>query len=352
LTPRALLARRVAHRRLSLFAVIEAAVAACVAVALARAGFGIWALLSVDAVRAVLALFVFYAWRPVWKPRLLWSRSRVRYYLRFGSRNVVGQLLEAALRRLDKLWLGLAADPVALGLYSRAARFARVPGALVGGPLVSVSGGAFAELEDDRPRSSRAFFQAAALSVRGSFLVAGTLALVAPEFVGILLGERWLPMLASFRILLAAFPLALVTRTLAQLFLARGRPETVVRVRGTQVAVLAAGLAVLTPGLGRDGAALAVVAATLVGLGLSLRFAREHVDFSARRLFLAPVVALAVALPLGAWSAGILPPATSDWALAAVEAVACAALYVAVLWALERRELARAIATVLRESPR
>ena len=97
LTPRALLARRVAHRRLSVFSVVEAAAGGAVAVALAGAGFGLWALISVDAARGVLALLAFYAWRPVWKPRLLWSSSRVRYFLRFGSRNVVGTLLDTAL---------------------------------------------------------------------------------------------------------------------------------------------------------------------------------------------------------------------------------------------------------------
>jgi O-antigen/teichoic acid export membrane protein len=332
------------------FAVVEAVAGAVVAVLLARSGFGLWALLSVDAVRCVLALPTFYAWRPVWKPRLLWSSGRVRYFVRFGSRNVVGTLLDTALQRLDKLWLGLALDRFELGLYSRADRFARIPGNLVGGPVVSVSGGAFAALGNDRERLSQAVFQVAAVAVRGSFLLAGTLTLIAPEFVALVLGERWLPIVPSMRILVAAFPLALTNRTLAQLFLARGRPATLVRVRGVQVAALTVGLAVLAPGLGREGAAFSVAAASLGGLVLSLRAAREHVELSSRKLFLAPILALAVSISGTTLGTLLLAPETMGATAAALKAAAAIGLYGLVLWGLERRELARAFASVLRES--
>ena len=126
----------------------------------------------------------------------------MRYYIAFGGRTVAASILEWLLGRADDLWLQLYSTPQALGYYARGYTFATYPRRIVAAPINSVIGGTYAELKEDRLRLSQAFFRTNALLVRSGFLVAGLLALTAPEFIRIVLGTKWMPMLDVFRLML------------------------------------------------------------------------------------------------------------------------------------------------------
>jgi O-antigen/teichoic acid export membrane protein len=302
-TPKAVLARRVEHRRLAVLELLNAAATTAVAVALAWSGYGLAALLATDAVTLLLTVLLLYGWRPVWRPRLLWAGATARYYLRFGGRTMAQSALGEALDNLDDIWVGAYLGHNSLGFYSRAYTFATYPRRLLAMPVNAVAGGAFAELKGDRVGLSDAFFRANALLVRGGFLLGGLLLLVAPEFVALALGERWLPMIPAFRLMIVFTLLDPIQGTVSSLFNAVGRPEPVIRARLIQLAALLAGLYGLGRVWGIAGVAVAVDGALVIGLGLLLTQARAHVDYSIRRLLLRPLAALAAALALGGGAA-------------------------------------------------
>ncbi len=340
-TPKAVLARRVEHRRLAVLELINAVGTTLVGVALAWRGYGLTALLATDAVTVLFTALVLYGWRPVWRPRLLWAGETVRYYLRFGGRTMTQSALGEALDNLDDIWVGAYLGHNPLGLYSRAYTFATYPRRLLAMPVNAVAGGAYAELKGDRPGLSRAFFQTNALLVRGGFLLGGLLVLVAPEFVALALGERWLPMVPAFRLMAVFTLLDPIQGTVSSLFNAVGRPEQVIRARLVQLAALLAGLYALGRAWGIVGVAVAVDGALLVGLGLLLARARAHVDFSAGRLFLRPLAALALATALGGGAALAAARAgyVSPWLSGGLKTVIFPAVYGAALLALEREAL-------------
>ncbi len=341
-TPKAILVRRVQHRRLALLDLLTAAATTVVAVALAARGYGLGALLATDAVTLLLAVVAFYLWRPVWRPRLLWAADTVRYYLRFGRRAMTESALSEALDNLDDLWTGAALGPAALGLYSRAYTFATYPRRLLAMPVNAVAGGAYAELKGDRHNLSRAFFRSNALLVRSGFLLGGLLVLVAPEFTRLALGERWLPMVPAFRLMAVFTLLDPIRVTVSSLFIAVGRPEQVVRTRLGQLAVMIVGLFALGGRWGITGVALVVDGVLGLGLGWLLSRARAHVDFSARRLFGAPLLALLAGAAAGLAAAGLLCRAGpgvcgNDWLSGGAKALAFTLVFSGLLLALEGR---------------
>ena len=105
-TPRAILLRRVLHRRIALLQLLAAAVTTVVALGLAGAGLTLGALLATDVTIAILTLVTFYLWRPVWRPRLRWSKRRVRYFLAYGGRSWLANMLQTLLDRTADLWTG------------------------------------------------------------------------------------------------------------------------------------------------------------------------------------------------------------------------------------------------------
>jgi O-antigen/teichoic acid export membrane protein len=295
-------------------------------------------------VTLALAVVAFYLWRPVWRPRLLWAADTVRYYLRFGSRTMAESALSEALDNLDDLWTGAALGPAALGLYSRAYTFATYPRRLLAMPVNAVAGGAYAELKTQRLALSRAFFRTNALLVRSGFLLGGLLVLVAPEFTRLALGERWLPMVPAFRLMAVFTLLDPIRVTVSSLFVAVGRPEQVVRTRLAQLAAMVVGLFVLGARWGITGVALVVDGVLLIGLGWLLARARAHVDFSAARLFGAPLLALLAGAAAGLGAAWLLCRAGpgvcgNDWLSGGAKALAFTLGFAGVLLAFERGEL-------------
>ena len=345
-TSRLVLMRRVIHRRLAALQLLDSLLTTVAAVGLALLGATLWALLATDVVSMALGIAGLMIWRPAWRLRLAWQRSTVRYYLRFGSRNLVAQLLLVAQDRLDDLYTQRALGSEALGFYSRAYMFATYPRKILAAPVNQVAGGTYAELKSDRARLSHAFFATNALLVRSGFALAGLLALVAPEFIVILLGEKWLPMLQAFRLMLVFTMLDPIRVTVADLFVAVGQPERVLRVRALQLAVMIVGMLILGPRLGIAGVALAVNAMLVVGIAVMLWQARAFVDFSARRMFAAPSLALLAGLLVGS-AAGALLADSSNWISGAGKIATFALAYGGVLLLLERQLISEVTRTTI-----
>jgi len=343
-TPRVLLIRQVLHGRLALLQIVTAVVGTGVALTLAAAGAELWALLSIDLVTAGVAIAGLYLWRPVWRPRLAWSRARVRYFLGFGGKSFAATLLLRGIERLDDLWTGIFLGDAALGLYSRAFGFATFPRRLVSNPVSEVLGGTYAELKEDRPRLSTAFLVSNSALMRVCFPLAAGMVLVAPELVGTLLGERWLPMVPAFQ-LLAVFTLLDPLRySIAGLFTAVGRPDHAITARLLQVVVLCIGLTTLGPALGIAGVALAVTISALTGAVIMTTLAKRYVDFPLIRMVGPPLVGVVAGSGL---SLALKRSATvQGWALPVLELLILVVAYAAVLVVLDRRQLHNALAFI------
>jgi O-antigen/teichoic acid export membrane protein len=345
-TPRTLLTRRVDHQRLAQIDIAETVLASAVAVYLALRGATVAALVATDAVALLVATVGLYLWRPIWRPRLLWARETAAYFLQFGSRNMVGIALGAAIDRVDDIWTGAVLGPTSLGFYSRAYTFATYPRRVLAYPINNVTSGTLAELKDDRPALSQAFIRTNALLVRTGFLAAGLLFLIAPELVTILLGDKWGPMITPFRLLLVYALFDPVRATMSGLFVAAGRPEQLIQSRAIQILVLLAGLALLGPLWGINGVAVAVNLMLVVGLAIQTVQARAYVDFSAARLFAVPALALLLGLALAWVPAQVLCEPMSfaalcanPWATGLLKSVAFVVPFAAVMLAFERQQI-------------
>jgi len=338
-TPILILTRRVVHRRLALMRLVDAVLSTFLALALAWRGDTLWALLISDLATLVVTVLALYVWRPVWKPRLTWSPWIMRYLLRFGGRSFLADALLKALDNVDDLWTGVVLGETALGFYSRAYRFATYPRFVLAMPINLVAGGTYAELKGDRLRLSQAFFRTNAFLVRTGFFVGGLLALVAPEFIRLALGEKWLPMLDAFRLMLVYTLLDPIKLTVANVITTSGAPQKVVGARTAQLLVLLAGLVTLGPWLGISGVALAVDAMLVVGMVILFWQAKSYVDFSLTGLFGVPTIALVLALGSTLALLAIVDMNSSDWITGAIKLAGYTLTFSATTLLLEREQI-------------
>jgi O-antigen/teichoic acid export membrane protein len=338
----ALLTRRVRLGRLAASQAAVAVAANLASVLLAWRGWGLWSLLAGRIVGVAVEVVVLYGIRPVWRPRLGWSKELVRYFVGFGSKVLAGELLAQALDRVDDVWTGAALGDRALGFYDKAYSFATYPRQVLSVPLTQVVAGTYAQLRDDRPRLSQVFSGINLLMARANFWVAAMVWLVAPEFIRLVLGAKWLPMLDAFRLMPVYTLFDPLKGMIAALLIILGRPERVIRARAIQLGVLVVGLVTLGPWLGIAGVALAVDVMLVVGIVILYAEARRRVDFSLKRIFGVPSVAmgLGVAAVYGvlAWP-GI---GESDWLTGSIKGLVFSLVYVGVLLLAEHRLLLEA----------
>jgi O-antigen/teichoic acid export membrane protein len=255
---------------------------------------------------------------------------------------------ESVTDRIDDLWTGFYLGATSLGFYSRAYTFATYPRQILAAPTNTVAAGTYAELKGKRRLLSQAFFRINALLVRTGFFLAGILVLIAPEFIRIVLGEKWMPMLTVFRLMLVFTLLDPIKITVGYLFVAMGKPEQLLRVQVIQLTVLVGGVYLLGPSLDIVGVALAVDAMLVVGIAILLQQARKFVNYSLLWLFGAPSVALSFSL-LAAYSVGKWPAIIdNDWWIASAKAGVFALVFAATLIFLEWRRISETVIAPLR----
>jgi O-antigen/teichoic acid export membrane protein len=345
-TPRAYLSRQVEHRRLAVMSIVLYFLIAVVSVGLALTGATLWALLAGNILEAIVAVIGLYIWRPVWRPRLAWSVPGFRYFLTFGSRQLVAALLLNLLDKVDDIWTGSYLGTLALGYYSRAYQFAKLPSYTLATPINTVAVGIYAELVDDPKTLSRAFARINMLMIRSGFFLAGAMALIAPELIHILIGERWLPMMDAFRLMLIFALFDPMKQTIGSLFTAVGRPGLLARVRFIQLIAMMLGLFTLGPLIGIAGVALAVNLMLAVGIALLLRHARAYVQFSLKQLFAVPLLAVALGLVAGSLALVWLDTLPPVWVSAGLKFTVFTIIYALVLLVWDRQNIRDALELV------
>jgi len=337
-----LLRRRMAFRQLSMADVIGSVTMTIVAPFLAWRGWGIWALVA-EQFSGVLARVISLWWMfPSWRPRLGWDKTIARWFWNYGRPTWVATNLAFLLDRFDDFWVGTALGKAALGYYSRSYEFARYPRRVISNPLVGVFLPTFAKVQENRLALSRAYFRAASVILRAGFLISGAFALIMPEFIHLIIGDKWMPMLFTFRLMLIYTLLDSLLLLSQNLLLAVGRPGPLARVRLFQVAFFIPAVIVGAYGWNINGVALAADGMLIVGAVCLCRYLREVVDFSLYRLGFWPLVALATAWITG-WMVEQYRVTANIWLMAGLKLAVYTAIYILVLWLTERREYIRGV---------
>jgi O-antigen/teichoic acid export membrane protein len=186
----ALLTRELEFRSLQLREMAGTVLGGVVGVVLAVAGLGAWALvvqaLTAEGVSLVLV------WRfSSWRPSATWSADSFRRLGSFAGKTSGARVLGYVNLNADNFLIARFLGAAPLGVYAVAYNVMFAPLARLATPIQQVLFPAFARIAADRPRAGAAW-------LRGSRIVAAItvpafvgLAVVAPDFVPVVLGDRW-----------------------------------------------------------------------------------------------------------------------------------------------------------------
>jgi O-antigen/teichoic acid export membrane protein len=188
--PAALLAREFAFRTLSLRTMISILVGALVALPLAIAGLGVWALVAQAVAEAAVAVIVLWS-STSWRPRFEFSIESLRSLWKTGISLLGIELLDAIQAQVDKLVVGALFSVTELGIYSLAQRLGVMLQDIVSSVITRVSLTTFSRAQDDISRVRWIFRQLTFATAALSFPVFGLVAVLSSQIVPFLFGPGW-----------------------------------------------------------------------------------------------------------------------------------------------------------------
>lgn len=204
--------------------VLAATLGALCSLWLALSGFGIWSLvggvLTLHGVKAV----TFQALRPcLFMPAF--SFRATKGSLRFGRLITLNRILWFSYGNLDIAIAGRMLGKNIVGLYSVALSLASVPLEKIMPAITQVSFAAFSLIQEDRERVRRNVLRAIEAVSLIAFPTFVGMAAVAPEFVPLVLGQKWIEIVLPFQILCLVLPLKSLGSLFPPALFAIDRPQ-------------------------------------------------------------------------------------------------------------------------------
>ncbi|MFN8666714.1 MAG: lipopolysaccharide biosynthesis protein [Gemmatimonadaceae bacterium] len=219
IVPTAQLQRDLLFRKLAILETLQSVIFAAANVVFALLGFGVWTLVIGSVISQAVGTLLTWLARP---ERFAWPRrDSLSGALSFSSHVLISRLAWYLYTNADFAVAGLVFGKSVLGAYTLAWQFASIPIDKISAMIARVTPAYFAAAQDDDPTMRSILLNIteglAFLTLPATF----GLALVAPEFVRLVLGPEWsaaivplqlLSVYASYRSLVTVLPQVLTVK--------------------------------------------------------------------------------------------------------------------------------------------
>ncbi len=208
------------------------------------------------------------------RPRL--SVVHAAAIVRFSKWLLLNNALSFLKERASDFVIGRLSGAAALGVYNVSSEFAHLPTTEIGAPINRALLPGFAKLSDtDEVRAAHVN----ALRVLGIIAIpaAAGLAAVAPYFIPVVLGEKWVDGVALMQVLAVNGAFLMFQSSICSVLIGTGHPEVVTKTNAVFVLLLLILLVALTPSFGAIGAACATLGTTIVTMPIYLYQLRSRI---------------------------------------------------------------------------
>jgi O-antigen/teichoic acid export membrane protein len=303
ITHAALLMRAMEFRQLELRQIIATVVGGAVGVALALEHLGAWAIIG----QQLAAVFVSTAllWVLVrWRPRAAFSLESLRRIGGFAGTLFGENLLFQGGSNFGGLVIGRVLGAAALGQFGITTNVILVPTARVSAPVSQVFLPAFARMSDDREHLTDAWARCMRLVAAVTCPALVGLAILAPDFVPVVLGSQWIGAIVLIQVGAVAALGTTLDPLMSEILLVLNKPGTLFRL--TVVALITSVIGLIV-GLqwGIVGVMAGYAVAAWINIWIRSYVVTRSLDVSMRRLLVSfagvakAVVLMSVVLILG-----------------------------------------------------
>ncbi|MBD3209148.1 oligosaccharide flippase family protein [Candidatus Woesearchaeota archaeon] len=287
---KALYARDIRFKELSILLLTSTALSFAAALIVAFNGLGIWALLLFTITPNIIKS-AYLLMRSPTKLRLAFSRRDFRRFFDYAKYNIATSILNRTNERADDVTVKHLVGTGALGLYSQAYTLSGLFSKFTIGSIGRVAASVFAKFQNNKRVLQRNYNVLCALVMRIVLFLYVPFFLLAKEAIVIVYGAKWAPMTTIAQIMVL-YALLLPYRQLhINLNKHVGLPKNVAAAKTVEFAGFAIVLIPATLIAGAEGAAMAVNLGMVAGIVELLRRTRRIVSLNLKRVIVNPVIA-------------------------------------------------------------
>jgi O-antigen/teichoic acid export membrane protein len=221
IAPRAVLFRQMKVREQSIVSFVSLLLSGVIGVTMAALGFAYWGIATQTLVYVSLftGLTYYYA---KWHPTLNVDFSPVREMIGFSSKLILTNIVIMINTNVFSVILGRLYSPHVVGNYTQANKWNYMGWSLINNMLNGISQPVFAKTDQEKERQKNIFRKLLRFTAFVSFPLMLGLALVAKEFIVILLGEKWLGSAMLLQLLCVMGAFYPISYLFSNLLVARG----------------------------------------------------------------------------------------------------------------------------------
>ncbi len=206
-----------------------------------------------------------------YRPRIVLDVKRCKELFSFGKWITVSWMILFLVVHGDDIFVGRLLGAAALGFYQMAYRISNISATEIAHVISQVTFPAYAKFQEDIQRLKESYLRILDITLFLTVSMAAAIFVLIPDFTRLLLGEKWMPMVPTARILVFYGLLRAIAASTGPVFVALGRPKVETAWQGVRLLVLVLLIYPLTISFGLEGTALAVFFSMLISwIGFSV----------------------------------------------------------------------------------
>lgn len=177
-------------------------VSGIVGVGMAYNNYGVWSLVWLNLIQAII--FTVLSWIFInWRPSLVFNKQKFKYHFKFGYKLTLSGLLDTIYNNSYSIVIGKFFPPASVGFFYQAETMRLFPVMQISSVIGKVTYPFFANINNDQTLKN-AYRKTMKLVIFITLPLMLSLNLVAEEGFMLLFGEKWLPAVPYFQILVFA----------------------------------------------------------------------------------------------------------------------------------------------------
>lgn len=216
-------------KAMSIMSLVSQILTGCVGVFFAFIGWGVWALVWQTIFSCIIRGLMAVAYLKWWMPGTGFSKDSFRYLFGFGSKILASSLINTIYGNVYTLIIGKKFTPDEVGHYTRGGQLATFPANATTDILVSVNYPILARLQDDNAKLVNAYRKMLTVPLFALYPILVGMAVLGEPFIGLLLGEKWLPCVPFLQIIAIGAMFTPLTHVNLNLLYVKGRTDLVLK---------------------------------------------------------------------------------------------------------------------------
>ena len=176
-------------------------VSAVITITMAITGFGYWAIAAQQISQLIVKVGIIWTLSR-WRPSFEFSFKLLKEIFSFSFLLIISSLISTATRYIYNFFIGPRYSADDLGYYGQAFKFHQIPYNVITSTITGVSYPVFSSLNNNKDRQMLYIQKIMRMTAFITFPVMTGLYCIAPNFISVILTDKWLPMLSYFKILI------------------------------------------------------------------------------------------------------------------------------------------------------